>query len=114
MVAQPHLGVAGIGAWQAAGFAHRRGHIRSKVHPNKEATFPTFTLRFSILVHDAYCLRVHAWPLRQQQDAPDNEGRDDPRGKRSAQIEAAVADGLIEEVANRCPQRAGQNECGPE
>ena len=55
-----------------------------------------------------------AWALRQENDQRDDYGRNDRRSQRAAQIQAAVADRLIEEIANGGAERSGQDERDPE
>jgi hypothetical protein len=50
-------------------------------------------------------------------DAEDQEHDgdcEDKRGEWAAQFKAAVSDGLVEEVADRCAERPGQDERCPE
>src|SRR3984957_7406646 len=58
--------------------------------------------------------RMRAGPLRQNQQAAEDKDRDNRRSKRAAQGKAALADGLVEEIADGRSQRPGQNECRPE
>src|SRR5580698_455523 len=55
-----------------------------------------------------------AGPLRQDEDASDNERRDDRRRDRAAERQSAVADRLVEEIADRGAERPRQDESGPE
>ena len=57
---------------------------------------------------------MRAGPLRQNQQTAEDKDRDDSRSKRAAQGKAAIADGLVEEIADGRAQRPGQNECRPE
>lgn len=57
---------------------------------------------------------MSASSLRENQDAANNESRDDCRGKRAAQIESAMTDGLVEKVANGSAKRSREDERGPE
>ncbi len=57
---------------------------------------------------------VAAGPLRQDEQAGDDERGNDRGGDRAAQRKAAGIDGLVEEVADGGAQRARQDEGGPE
>ena len=58
--------------------------------------------------------RMRAGALRQQCDASDDDGRKDSRGIKAAEVEPAIAERLVEQVAQRRAQRPGQDEGGPE
>src|SRR5271156_1600620 len=51
--------------------------------------------------------------LRQDDDQHNHCGRDGRRGQRAAQCEAAVGDGLVDEIAHGCAQRPCQDESDP-
>lgn len=55
-----------------------------------------------------------AGPLRQEEDQEHDGGRKDGGGQRSAEFEAALSDGLIEEVSYGGAERSGQDERRPE
>src|SRR5438105_3821442 len=58
--------------------------------------------------------RVCTGPLRQQDEATKNKGRDHRRGEWTTQGEPAVVYRLVQEVANRSAERSGQDERRPE
>src|ERR1700751_5584719 len=55
-----------------------------------------------------------AGPLRQHQHADDDDRGNRGGRQRPAQREAAIADRLVEEIADGGAQRSGQDEGGPE
>ena len=57
---------------------------------------------------------VFSWTLRQHNQQRDDDGRNDRGGQRAAEIQAAVADRLIEKVAHGGAERPGQDERKPE
>src|SRR5580658_2283640 len=64
------------------------------------------------------CRFSRAWvlprPLRQNKQASDDENGDDRRRDGAAQRQAAVADRLVEEIADGGAERPGQDERSPE
>src|SRR3954462_4399085 len=58
--------------------------------------------------------RMLSRPLREDHDQDDDHDCKDRRGERAAPFEAALVDGLVEEVADGRPERAGEDERGPE
>jgi hypothetical protein len=52
--------------------------------------------------------------LRKNDEAGDDESRDDRRSDRTAQRQFAIADGLVEEIANCRSKRSRENKGGPE
>ena len=52
--------------------------------------------------------------LRQHDNAANDERRDYRRSDRAAQVEPAMADRLVEEIADGRAQRTRQDESGPE
>ena len=54
-------------------------------------------------------LGMFARPLRQEHDARDDEDTDDERGHRTAERKPAMVQGLVEEIADRGPERAGED-----
>src|ERR1700688_627589 len=58
--------------------------------------------------------RMRAGSLRQNEKTAEDKDRDDSRSQRAAQGKAAIADGLVEEIADGRAQRPRQNECRPE
>src|ERR1700681_4189776 len=58
--------------------------------------------------------RMRAGSLRQNEKTAEDKDRDDSRSKRAAQGKAAIADGLVEEIADGRAQRPGQDERRPE
>ena len=57
--------------------------------------------------------RMLARPLRQQENARDDKYGDDGRGDRPAKRQAAIADRLVEEIADGCAKRPGQDKSRP-
>jgi hypothetical protein len=55
-----------------------------------------------------------AGPLRQEDDAGDHQGCKDGGGVGPAERQSSICDGLVEKVADRGPQRPGQDEGAPE
>jgi crotonobetainyl-CoA:carnitine CoA-transferase CaiB-like acyl-CoA transferase len=55
-----------------------------------------------------------ARPLRQDRDSGQDQSRDHRGGDWAAESQSAIADRLVEEVADSCAERPGQDERRPE
>src|SRR5689334_13286961 len=58
--------------------------------------------------------RVTSWPLRDHQEADQDEHGDDRRSERSAHVQPAFGDRLVEEIAHRRTERPREDERRPE
>lgn len=54
------------------------------------------------------------WLLTQQKDKQNNCDCEHGRSEWAAERQSAALERLVEEIANRCSERSGQNERGPE
>src|SRR5437588_10998295 len=70
-------------------------------------------LELSVGVAATIVTRVTSWTLRQDDKQRDDDGRNYRRGKRSAQGETPVGDGLVNEVPHGCTKRSRQDEGDP-
>jgi hypothetical protein len=68
------------------------------------------TTQFFLSRHRFRYLRMRASPLRQDEQTPDYESRNDRRCNRTAQRETTVVYGLVEKIANGGSQWPGKNE----
>ena len=66
------------------------------------------------LLELVFCAGMGACPVGQEEKTTQNEYGEDEGGKRAAQGQSAICKGLVEEVADRCAERAGENESRPE